>query len=493
MNVKKSIFSILLISLFLLVSYDRLHQWDGVYYLYEAAFVPVSEYDNFLTAKYGHLLLMKAFISLTGTGLDALSYLDLIYALMVLSFVFVAFKLLKELLDGENDAVCAAIILMFLPLTLYLSFKTLSEVPALLLSALGILSFYLGLKEEHRYRALFFISCSGILLFFATVCRSDASIMFFSFVLALIVIYGSEFGLKKLFSSLAVVCTIFSLLLVISILLSNTDIFSYYFSDAHRSAQYYESIPARLFRTGLEGALFCLLLIPSLLGYREKRFRFALIWFISASIPVWIMSNHIETRFLYHNLIPLSILIFIGFSMVFDRMSEIVNKKTAKIGVVTVFAGILIGNVFFVEFMETELDESAYTRLFEEIDALYDDKIILIPYAFVDYSFLKFAFPDEEIFTVQNIENTEEERELMEEEYGDGYLGDTVSLEQFNETTVLYISWRSRRDYLLFKDEEYGTYNYSWVTRDPQIELTKVLEEGHIRRIRYEAYSVRIT
>ena len=202
MNVKKIIFSILLISLFLLLSYDRLYQWDEVYYLYEAAFVPVSEYDNFLTAKYGHLPLMKTFISLAGTGLDALFYLDLICALMVSSFVFVAFKLLKELLDGENDAVCAAIILMFLPLTLYLSFKTLSEVPALLLSALGILSFYLGLKEEHGYRAIFFTSCSGILLFFATVCRSDASIMFFSFVLALIAIYGSEFGLKNYFHHL---------------------------------------------------------------------------------------------------------------------------------------------------------------------------------------------------------------------------------------------------------------------------------------------------
>ena len=487
MNAKSIIFLIFSISLFVLLSYDRLHQWDEMHYLYEAAFVPESEYDAFLTAKYGHLLLMKSFISLTGTGLSGLFCLDLIYALMMLSFVFVSNRLLKELLGSKNDAVCAATILMFLPLTLYLSFKTLSEVPALLLGALSILSFHLGLQEEHRHRALFYISCSGILLFFATVCRSDVSIMFFSFVLALTAIYGNEFGLKKLFSSLAAVCIIFSLLLFILIVLLDIDILSYYFSDAHRSAQYYQSVPGRLFQTGLEGAFFCLLLIQSLLSYREKRFKFALIWFISASIPVWIVSNHIETRFLYHNLIPLSILIFIGFSMVFGKMSEVVaDKKTAEIGIVIIFAAILIGNVFFAGPLWTELDERAYTSLFEEIDALYDDKIILIPYAFVDYSFLRFAFPNEEIFNVQSIEGTEEE-------YGGDYLGDICSLEQFNETAVLYISWRSQRDHLLFKDEEYGTYNYSWITRDPQIELTKVLEEGDIRRIRYEVYSIRIT
>ncbi|MEA1907778.1 MAG: hypothetical protein U9N43_01920 [Euryarchaeota archaeon] len=163
------------------------------------------------------------------------------------------------------------------------------------------------------------------------------------------------------------------------------------------------------------------------------------------------------------------------------------DEKPIKTGFACLFVLMVVGNMFFMEaFVENELDERVYAHLFEEIDTLYDDRIILIPYTFVDYSFLKFAFPNEEIFNVQRIEGAKEE-------YSGDYLGDTCSLEQFNDTTILYISWRSRRDHLIFKDEEYGTYNYSWITRDPRIELTKVLEEGDIRRIRYEVYLVRIT
>lgn len=482
------------ISLFLILGYDRLHQWDEAFYLYQAAFVPVSKYNAFLTGKYGHLSLLKALIGLTGTGLDALFYLDLVYALMVLAFVFVSFRILKEMLDDKNDALYTATILMFLPLTLYLSFKTLSEVPALLLSSTSILYFFFGLKEGHRYRSLFFTFCSGIILFFATVCRSDAPIMFFSFLLALTAIYWKTYRLKKLFSSVAVVCMVFSALLFILIMFLNIDIFSYYFSDVHRSAMYHQSIYLRLFETFLVGSLFYPLIIFSFPSYREKRFKFAFIWFISATIPIWIVSNHIEARFLYPTLIPFSMLVFIGSSRLFSRVGRVIsNNNTIKTGIVAlIFAGIVIANLFCMGFMENELDENDYIHLFKKIDNLYDNKIILIPYAFTDYSFLKFAFPDEQIFTVQNIKNTEEERKRMEEEYGDGYIGGMESLRKLDNTTILYISWHSQKDYCLFKGNEYGVYNYSWITEEPGIKLKKILEEGDIKKRQYEVYVVNI-
>jgi hypothetical protein len=493
-NVKNITVLLLLIALFLILSYDRLHHWDESFYLYKAAFVPVSEYGTFLTAKYGHLLLMKAIISQTGTGLSGLFCLDLIYALLLLFFVFVSFRLLKELFDRESDAAYTAIILMFLPLILYLSFKTLSEVPALLLCALSILSFYRGLKEGYGYRTLLYIASSGILLFFATVCRSDASIMFFSFALAFSTIYGREFGLKKLFSSLAAVCIIFSMLLIVLIVLLDIDIFSYYFSDVHRAVICYQNIFCRLFGIGLEGALFYPLVLWSFLSYREKRFKFALIWFIAASTPIWIVSNHIEARFLYHNLIPFSILIFIGSLKLFNVLGSVIaDKNVIKIGSIAVFIGILAGNIFFMGFMGSELDESAYSRVFEKMDVLYDNKTILTPYTFSDYSFLTFAFPDEQIFTVQKIESIKEEEKRIGENYGIEPLRDVESLEQFNDTTILYISWRYQMDCHLFKNNEYSVYNYGWITEEPGIKLEKIFEEGCVEKRQYEVYSVDIT
>ncbi len=485
MNVKNIVFPLVLASFFLLLSYDRLYQWDEPFYIYNAAFVPSSDYGTFLTAKYGHLLLLKAFIGLTGTGLGGLSYLNLIYALIVLCFVFISFMVLRGLMGNENNAFYAAIILTFMPLTLFLSFKTLSEVPALLFVSLSMLSYVSGLKEAHRVRSVFLLLLSGILLFFGTLCRLDASVMFFSFFVAMVAIYNDKFGIQKMFSSFVAVCMVFSTLILAEIVIFNINPFYLAFevNDTYHSPFY-----VNLLRLGYVGGIFTPFIALSLFNYKETDFKFASIWFMAANIPILILIDYINIRHYYCCIVPFSILVLMGSKKLFKiaKRSKL-DEKTIKTGFACLFVLMVVGNMFFMEaFVENELDERAYTDLFEDIDALYDDRIILIPYTFVDYSFLKFTFPNEEIFNVQSIEGTEDE-------YSGDYLGDIGSLEQFNDTTVLYISWRSQRDHLLFKDEEYGTYNYSWITRDPRIELTKVLEEGDIHRIQYEVYSVRIT
>lgn len=485
MNVRNVTFSLILASFFLILSYDRLHQWDEPFYLYNAAFVPASEYTTFLTAKYGHLFLLKAFIGVTGTGLGGLFYLDLIYALMVLCFVFVSFMVLRDVMGDKNNALYAAIILMFLPLTLFLSFKTLSEVPALLFVSLSMLSYVSGLKEVHRVRSIFLLLVSGIALFFGTLCRLDASVMFFSFFVAMVAIRNDKFSIRKMFSSFVVVCMVFSALILVEIILFNTNPFYLAFEVNNT---WHSPFYANFLRLGYVGGIFSMFLALSLFNYKETDFKFALIWFMAANSPLLILIDYINIRHYYCCIIPFSILVLTGSKELLKIVKRSgLAEKPIKTGFACLFVLMVVGNTLFMEsFMENELDERAHTHLFKEIDTLYDDRIILIPYAFVDYSFLKFAFPDEEVFNVQSIEGTEEG-------YGGDYLGDTASLEQFTDATVLYISWRSQRDHLLFKDEEYGTYNYSWITRDPQIKLTKVLEEGDIRRIRYEVYSVRIT
>ena len=485
MNVKNIVFSLVLASFFLILSYDRLYQWDEPFYIYNAAFVPASDYGTFLTAKYGHLFLLKTFIGLTGTGLDAIFYLNLIYASMVLCFVFVSFMVLRDIMGNEDNALYATIVLMFLPLTLFISFKTLSEVPALLFVSLSMLSYVSGLKEVHRVRSIFLLLLSGILLFFGTLCRLDASVMFFSFFVAMVTIRNDKFGIRKMFSSFVVVCMVFSTLILSEIVLLNINPFYLAFEV---NEVWHSPFYANLLRLGYVGGIFSLFIALSMFNYKETDFKFALIWFMAANIPILILIDYINIRHYYCCIVPFSILVLMGSKELFKIAKRSgLDEKPIKTGFACLFVLMVVGNMFFMEaFVENELDERAYTHLFEDIDALYSDRIILIPYAFVDYSFLKFAFPDEEIFNVQSIEDTEEE-------YSGDYLGDTVSLEQFNDTTILYISWRSRREHLLFKDEECGTYNYSWITRDPRIELTKVLEEGDIRRIRYEVYSVRIT
>ncbi len=136
---KDDILVLLLIPLFFLLGYDGIHHWDEAYYLFNAAFKVPSEWSVFLMFKYGHLLILKGLIELRGIGLNGLFFISLIYALMMLCFVFCSFLLLKELMGEE--ASYASLLLLFLPLTLYLAFKALAEVPALLFGVFSLLLF----------------------------------------------------------------------------------------------------------------------------------------------------------------------------------------------------------------------------------------------------------------------------------------------------------------------------------------------------------------
>lgn len=485
---KKKLYLVPVLLLFLILSYDLKHHWDEVYYLYIASYDPKSIYlDPFLQAKWGHLLLLKIIIGFTGIGLNALFLIDLIYALMMIGFFVLSYELLRQLLD-KDKARYITFFLMFMPLSMYLTFKTLSEVPALLFGTLSLLLFCFAIWEKNRWKNTLLILGSGVFLSVATIMRLDSSILFFSFLIGLLC-YDTKFRSKKiLFNSLMV-----SLILILNILLIfvlfKINQFTY-LSIANETISKPQNIDKLLItvsETFYEGSFMFIFVVFSLFNYKEKIFRFAFFWAAFASLPILIFGLD-NSRFLSWNLIPLSILAFQGLKELFEKIENLYREKIAIAVIISLLIGILIGNQFFIGNMKYEVVESDYKKIFNKMETNYGskDRIILIPYAFTDYSFLKFAYPKEKIFLVEGI--TQDGNESLKEKFGYDYLSDLKSIESIsNNSHIFYITWYKEKDYILYKGKGSGTYDRSWLTKEPRIILEKVFIEGQ-----YTLYSVDI-
>jgi len=292
--------------------------------------------------------------------------------------------------------------------------------------------------------------------------------MFGSFFLALLILYRKEYGTKKLFSSFlltSMVSLVFILITIVALGINLSGMIVHFISLGElASYTFFENF----LMFSLEGGLFYPFALLSFFE-RGKETKFAFIWFIFASIIPTFFMGHVETRYLCWNMIPLSILIFIGVKEVFKRLKEKeVQANMRKILFVSLFCIILASNHFLVAAGPDKIDERAYSQLFDKIDGLYQDRTLLVSRG-SDYAFIKFAFPTEEVLDVEGEGNKEEVMKLLEQ-----------------NSTILYLTWNISRDFFIYKYER-SNYNESWVAKDQRIILKKVIEEK-----RYNAYLVRL-
>ena len=67
----------------------------------------------------------------------------------MIGFILASYGILREICE-EKEALYSTIVLTFLPLSIYLGYKTLSEVPSLLFITLGSLGFLRSFQVKNR-------------------------------------------------------------------------------------------------------------------------------------------------------------------------------------------------------------------------------------------------------------------------------------------------------------------------------------------------------
>ena len=501
---------LILVFFFLFLGYDRLHHWDEVCYLRQAA--EDSDFSCFDRNEFmGHVFLMDKLVDLFGTGARGLFLVDISYALLILAAVVINYNIFKEIF-GKNKAYRISLFLLFMPLTLYLSFKTLTGVPALFLASLSILLFIYSYKFS-KYRILLLVS-SSLFLLLASITRLDSPIIVFSFMASYLLISFKDKTIFKKKFYLIIAVSIISLLFFY-LWVSITELNPYllnrtmkigvetqlkFLPDFKQLNLSYKIMP--LF---FVGSLFSLFIPFSFIGYKRKEFRLGIFWFLIAFIFPFFLLPAFETRYLYTSLIPLSILVFVGFEEFFSLIKKRIDFRYIKS---ISFSLIVIINLLFMPFMETQLSDKTYPKIIEEIDSKFPDSILLLADGYADYSLLKFLYPDIEFFIVQNVGRyytrdytLEEKRELFLKAYKEYYIADVDNLQKYNDTKLFICYKRNSELGMLRKLYFYisakisfakekksdGICGKTWIWNDPQIELEKVIQKD-----KYEVYQVEV-
>ena len=464
---KKTITMCLLLVCFFIFSYDGIHHWDEASYLYNAAFSEPSELETFHHFKIGHLLILKSLVQIVGMGMTGLLFISFAYAVMMLCFVYFSFIFLKRLLGQE--AYYATIVLAFLPLTLYLSFKALSEVPSLLFGIISLLSLLYAFSPITITRRSLMLLASGVFLFLSSLCRVEALIMLASFILALLITRKFKTRVIALYGCFVLTLSILLTLIGVTLLTLNLQDMFLYATTFQEKTRY--TLLENILMAFLEGGLFYPFIFPSFFRYKDEHFKFALFWLVFASVSSVVIMDHIEARRLCWNIIPLSILIFIGMKETYEKMRNKLNRKgvllsAPKVLFVFLFFLLLVGNYFLIAHGPDKIDERDYSGLFERLDNIYgDDKVILVPNKDADYCFIKFAFPEEIVIKV-------------------GEEGEPELLRKFENKALIYVVWNIEVNAFVYKYKK-SNYEYSWIGKSSEVVLEKVVEEG-----RYTAYLV---
>jgi hypothetical protein len=379
---------------FLLLSWSSHHHWDEFLYLYSSASHTPAELmrldavmnlfpQGYLSGKIGHIAILHALVGATGRGQAALLELQRFYAALVLAAVAGASALYRELLD-ERLARRSALVLLFLPLTLYLAYKLLSEVPAFLFTTLACWAFVRAFRAASGRSKALLLSVSTAALAAAMLCRVTAPLGFVGLVLGLLASGDPRFPRPALLR-LAVLVGVGALAVHAAVLgafgESELRLLRLAETVAGTSKGFERAYAVVSFMQGF------LLVLPFALGRPwTPAVRMAFVWLLVTVLPN--LSGH-EPRYYSPALLPLAIVAAIGIDRLIRRIC-IPQQSWAWGGAL---AGIvLVNRATLMPLMPYEVDQSDLVQVGNALGRGETRGTILVPWV-TDYCFLRFAFP----------------------------------------------------------------------------------------------------
>jgi hypothetical protein len=381
--------------LFLLLSWSPYHYWDEFFYLFSAAahtprelirFEPTQTLfpNGFFTGKIGHVVLLRLLLDALGPGRTSLIIIQSLYALMVVAFSAAGWGLLRELLD-RRSADTAALVLLFLPVTTYLGYKTLSEVPSMLFIALGCWSFLRSYREPIRIRVTLLLALSVLCLALGTLCRFTSMLTFVGLVAGMILSRHRRLSARGVIR--AVVVLVASLLLYLVVLYGLGGSVSQLAGIAYHTASRQGVGMERIYALALtvQGLI---ILLPFAVWRRrdEPMFRMAAIWLAFTAVPALMV---FEPRYYAPALIPLAMLGAFGLRN-FTR--SVFRTERSLVPVTCLALLVLIDHAVFSPLMPYEIDQNRLMTAMEQLQQAAPDGSFLVPWI-SDWAFIRIVFP----------------------------------------------------------------------------------------------------
>jgi hypothetical protein len=496
--------------LFLSLALDwRLHQ-DEPGYLYIGAFLPLDAIlagefqptgiEGHYLSRLLHVLLVHAITRVTGPGIFALTVIILIYLVLLLASAWLTFLILAELMPGAAGLRRATLLMAFTPVYLYLAFKTLPETPAFFFSALAALAL---LRSFHGRPALWLgVSCCSLVAvaFF----KNNMALLWIAFVGALLLVPLVPVSRMRLVGHAVIAGGAALGLTLLLLLLAGIEL-SQYLGVGTALLKRNDPFVVTVLNVGLEGGVFFVALPLAFLSRERRTALFFTTWFVLASAPLFLVFKFVEFRYLATDLIALTGLICLALEAVRPYVSDWwQRRRLLAVGLggaaVLTVAG-SDGLALAVMMHEVRMDH--LNDVVGRLDRAYGrDYAILVPWTLTDFHYLRFAYPDHQVYSVQSIFETSIRSVSWWRGLQDRYYGKQV-IRTFDQLTAL----NTRLVYLGF-EENFSVANLrailsyvpffhlesqfqkarflnhlvlSWMWKDPRVVLSERFRRGYYR------------
>jgi hypothetical protein len=518
-STRKIVVYLLAAVLFFCLAFDgRLH-WDEPGYLYVGGYLSIEQIlegqfpfhvEGFYLSRILHLLLIHTVVKVIGLGIAALAAIVILYLFMLFAFSYFTYLILRELLPQQHGLDVAVVVSMFIPLYLYLAFKTMPEIPGLLL--IGIATF--GLIRSMKQRTVMWLTVTAFSLAGVALMRNLMALLYLSFIVAMVLCKRQQYPPFRLVQH-AFISGVSSLIIFyIALRVMGIGLGSY-FEIASLLAEKKEPLVSLILHIGLEGGVFFLALPLAFLSSQKKEAIFFAIWLLAATIPLPLLFEHIEARYLAPNLIAFSGLIYLALDGITSRIiawwqrSKLLTASVGWLVLTAIFAFNMVGLMV----MSHEVRVDQFQVVLARLDRLFGnaDYAILTPWSYTDFHYLRFVYPDRPVYSVYatsspgNVLTVKKNPNSFEDHYYAGRMIRTLEeLEGIPNAELVYVGFEENfpvanlraiacavpaisLDTLIEKMSFLNHLSLSWMWDHPQLVFSEIVRYGH-----YVAYDVKI-
>ena len=388
----------------ILVGWDgRLH-WDEPGYLYRTAYFdwrsltsgPVA--SDFYVPRLLHLGILNVFFSVLGLGQTAVFAVRALYLIFLIGALGLGYWLLVETVNAKERFELGYMAGIFAPIVPWLVGRTVSEIPGLFLTALTLFCLHRFVTLKGRW---VWLAIGGIALGCVVLTRNNLVFALPSYVIALLLFPTVRRERFRLVTGAFAVC-LGGVLVFVALMYVMGITFENYLGGVRGALN--ETAPwiAILYFTSLEGGLVFLALPLAFLFGSRRDASFMTVWFILASLPLYILLDDIEARYLLPNIFGLLGLAGVAGVGLHARLGNLsFGRKTLLFGAILLL--LVVTGKFSQRFMSYEVDMREVDQIIDYLHTRYGAGgfTLLVPDDHTDFRYLRVAYPDLSVFIVR--------------------------------------------------------------------------------------------